>query len=426
MAADRGRGLHIWLSKVSLALITAAAIVMALASPAAAYWSGQGSATGLASTTTLAAPTNVTAAANGITAVNVSWTAPAGLPASTGYYVTSTKSGVTAAACGSSAQVPITTPSCTDTALTSGTYTYTVVAVRQTWSTSSTPSNSVVVTGPNRLVVTKSPPASVVSGVSIAPAVTVQLQSATGMNLTTSGVPITIKIDSPTATLSGTLTVNTAAGGLATFSTLRVNLVGTYTLTATATGYTAATTTPFVVTAGARTAIVTVSGSGQSTSSGKTFAQPFVVRVTDAAGNPVSGVKIDFTVPAGSSTSAGGTVNGSSPLTAADGTASVTVTASGRTGSYTLTATVSGSNPALTTTFSLTTVVAGAAAAAAKSVTTPSDPPAAPSTSPATPSTPPAALSSAPAAPSTTPAAPSSTPPASQSSATSAPSTPSQ
>ncbi|MGB8097423.1 MAG: SBBP repeat-containing protein [Terracidiphilus sp.] len=97
-------------------------------------------------------------------------------------------------------------------------------------------------------------------------------------------------------------------------------------------------------------AIAAVSGGGQSATIGKAFANPLVVKVTDASGNPVSGVTVTFTAP---SSGASASLSTAAP-TASDGTTSVTATANGIASSsaYQVSATVVGvTTPA---TFSLT------------------------------------------------------------------------
>lgn len=412
--ARRSRKPLAWLAKVSLALLTVAATLMALVSPAAAYWSGQGSGGGQARTTTLAAPTTITAAVQaGGSSNKVTWEKPTGL-APTGYYVTSTNSGLVSPACGTSPQAPTTAVICTDTNLSGGTYTYTVVAVRQSWSTSSVPSNSVTIASQNKLSVTAQPPTTIESQTKFGPVV-IQLLSSTGAALKTPNVSITLKLN-PTkagsaAKLTGTLTATTAATGAATFNNLSVDLTDTYTLTATASGYGSVTTSSFSVTTGPIAAIKVVSGSGQSAPVGATFGQPLVARVTDAAGNPITNTKIEFRLFTFSGPE-GTFIGPTFPPTDANGKASVQVQANSTPGTWVVRA-WSYDNTQRFVDFTLTNTAAAAAAAKV-----------APSES-ATPSTPPSSASS----PSSTPSPPavaSSIPPSASSAPSSAiPSTPS-
>ena len=67
--------------------------------------------------------------------------------------------------------------------------------------------------------------------------------------------------------------------------------------------------------------LVSVSGSGQSGIVGQPLSSPFVVKVTDASGNPVAGIGVTFTMAAG-----GGTVNPTATSTNSQGLASTTLT----------------------------------------------------------------------------------------------------
>ncbi|TRZ97737.1 MAG: hypothetical protein D4R84_04765, partial [Rhodocyclaceae bacterium] len=94
-------------------------------------------------------------------------------------------------------------------------------------------------------------PSTTGAGVAISPAVTVQVQDASGTLVTASTASITIAIGTNPAsgTLSGTFTQN-AVAGVATFSDLSINNAGTgYTLTANSSGLTGATSVSFDITA---------------------------------------------------------------------------------------------------------------------------------------------------------------------------------
>ena len=98
-------------------------------------------------------------------------------------------------------------------------------------------------------------PSNVAAGSSITPAVTVSVEDSLGNVVTTAtnSVNIGIGTNAGSGTLSGTTPV-TAAAGVATFSNLSINNVGTgYTLTASATGLTGATSSAFNVTASCTT-----------------------------------------------------------------------------------------------------------------------------------------------------------------------------
>jgi uncharacterized delta-60 repeat protein len=70
------------------------------------------------------------------------------------------------------------------------------------------------------------PPTTAIVGQTIAPAVTVEVQDASGNRVTTATNPVTLSLRNGTGTLGGTLTRN-AVGGIATFDDLSVSAVGT-------------------------------------------------------------------------------------------------------------------------------------------------------------------------------------------------------
>ena len=100
--------------------------------------------------------------------------------------------------------------------------------------------------------------------------------------------PVTIALgNNPTgATLGGTLTVNTVKG-VATFSNLSINQIGTgYTLVASSPNLPAAISAPFNIVAAVNQLVFTVPPT--STPRALTIAPPIQVAVRDAAGNPTT------------------------------------------------------------------------------------------------------------------------------------------
>ena len=199
-------------------------------------------------------------------------------------------------------------------------------------------------------------PTTAAAGASLG-AVTVAVRDAGGAltPLFTGPVTIALNAGATGAVLSGTSTVN-AVAGVATFSTLSVNLVGAgFTLTATSGALTAATSASFAVTAGAASAMVNISGTGQSGLVGAALSAPFVVRVNDAFGNPVPGAAVTWVVTIG-----GGTVNAPTGTSDAAGLVSTTLTLPTAAGAVTVEARATG----LTGTPRLFTATATAGAAA--------------------------------------------------------------
>ena len=203
-------------------------------------------------------------------------------------------------------------------------------------------------------------PTTAVAGQSNTPAVTVQLHDAGGNPVAQAGVTIMISLSSGTGTLGGTLSQVTDASGLATFSNLWINLIGSKQLTAASAGLTSAVSTAFTITAAAAVNIVTTGGTSQSAPIGTQFGQPLQVMITDSFGNPVVGALVTYSAP-GSGPSAT-LSSGGSATTDASGHASVTATANGVVGGpYLVSATTGTLEPG---TFSLTNLQLQAAAAA--------------------------------------------------------------
>lgn len=99
---------------------------------------------------------------------------------------------------------------------------------------------------------------------------------------------------------------------------------------------TATATASTLVAAGPAATLAAVSGGGQAGAVGQALAAPLVVQVTDAFGNPRSGVSVGFSPPAG------GAVSPAAPVTAADGTASASATLGSAAGPQVFSAAVSG------------------------------------------------------------------------------------
>jgi plastocyanin len=164
-------------------------------------------------------------------------------------------------------------------------------------------------------------PSAGTAGQVIAPAVQVSVQDVSG-NLVSSAentVTLALGVNPSGATLSGTTTAN-AAGGVATFSDLRMSKPGTnYTLSASASGLTGATSTAFDVAPapGVAATIAPVAGDGQTATVGQAVATNPSVKVTDGLGNPVANVGVTF------SAAPGATVTGAEQTTDAAGVATV-------------------------------------------------------------------------------------------------------
>jgi len=158
-------------------------------------------------------------------------------------------------------------------------------------------------------------PGNTTVGQAISPAVQVALQDSDGNTVPglTNAITISIGENPGGSTLSGTLTQN-AVNGIATFSDLSLNNVGTgYTLLATATGMTSAQSSAFDTTAGAGTQLV-FSVQPSTAEQGVDITPAIEVSIVDQYGNldTTSTNSIELTIntnPAGGSLTGTTTVN---------------------------------------------------------------------------------------------------------------------
>jgi hypothetical protein len=135
------------------------------------------------------------------------------------------------------------------------------------------------------------------------------------------GANITFAVTAGAGTLNATSATSDSQGLASTILTLGPS-AGTNTVTASS-GTLAGSPIVFSATAAAPQAakLVLVSGNGQTGSPGQPLSAPLVVKVTDAGGNPVSGISVTFAITAG-----GGTLNPVTTGTNAQGLASTTLT----------------------------------------------------------------------------------------------------
>jgi hypothetical protein len=168
------------------------------------------------------------------------------------------------------------------------------------------------------LVLLSQPPTTVVSGASFG--FTVAAEDALGNVVSgfTDGVTIVLGTNPNNATVGGDETV-AATGGLAIFTGLTLDVVGTgYTLDAVSGSLIAATTTPIKVTAGVATQLVLLNQPPSTLAAGATFALTAVAE--DASGNVATGFTGSVTA-ALANNPGGSTVGGTSTVSAASGLA---------------------------------------------------------------------------------------------------------
>ncbi|HEX2911206.1 MAG TPA: Ig-like domain-containing protein [Chloroflexia bacterium] len=140
---------------------------------------------------------------------------------------------------------------------------------------------------------------------------------------------------------SNTFSALTGSDGIATASTFSANATaGSYSVDATSAAV-GASPVKFNLTnlPGTAANIAVNGGDPQSAQVGTAFAGPLQVKVTDSHGNPVSGVTVNFSVPA---TGASAGLNSATATTDGSGLAGVKATANSTSGSYSVTASANG------------------------------------------------------------------------------------
>jgi hypothetical protein len=171
-----------------------------------------------------------------------------------------------------------------------------------------------------RLILQTQPSAAAESGIQFTRQPVIQLVDAGGDAVAQRGVLVTPSVASGAGALSGGSGVRTDDQGRATFTDLVLSgLVGARTLRFQATGLSPATSESIDLSAGAPANMVPSAGNNLTGIAGRDLPVSPGVRITDAAGNPVAGVAVEFAVTGG-----GGSITGASQTTGADGVAAVT------------------------------------------------------------------------------------------------------
>ena len=185
-----------------------------------------------------------------------------------------------------------------------------------------TSSNITTVGGSATKLVFLQQPTNAFTGSSISPAITVQIQDASGNLVSTDTRNVTLAIGNNPGggSLSGVATV-AAVAGVATFSNLSINSAGTgYTLSATSSpALTGATSASFNITAGAATKL----GFGQqpsNTAMGASISPAITVQIQDANGNLVTADTRNVTLAIGANPG-GGSLSGTATVAAVAGVA---------------------------------------------------------------------------------------------------------
>ena len=195
-------------------------------------------------------------------------------------------------------------------------------------------------------------PSNVLAGASITPAVVVSITDAVGnvVPTATNQVSLAFGTNPSAGTLGGTTSV-TAVTGVATFSNLSVNNVGTgYTLAASAAGLTGSTSTTFNVTIGTASKLV-FTAQPTSTTAGSSITPAVTVSVEDAAGNVVTSATNSITI---ANNASGIPLGGTLVVAAVNGVATFPNLSINTSGTYQLTAAATGLTGAISTAFNIT------------------------------------------------------------------------
>lgn len=179
-------------------------------------------------------------------------------------------------------------------------------------------------------------PQSTVVGTAFAEPLRVRLSNEAGL-----GVPgVIVGYTSPSTGAGAMLTaVVTGEDGIASVTPVANTVAGSYVIETIVAGIAETATFQLTNLAGPAAQVQAVQGGGQSATVSTAFAQPLVVRVTDAHANPVEGAAVSFAAPA---SGAGAVLSAGSVDTGSDGTASVTATANAIVGHYAVNASVAG------------------------------------------------------------------------------------
>ena len=198
-------------------------------------------------------------------------------------------------------------------------------------------------------------PTSIAANAPFFPHLTVAVQDADGNTVTDATHAITIAIGSNAGggVLEGS-TTRSAVSGVATFTDLRINNVGTgYTLTASSPNLTGATSTPFAVVVGPAAKLAFIVEPGPATV-GVALAPAVKVAVQDVAGHTVTNAT--HIIAMGISLNAGGaTLTGTASVATVNGVATFSDLSIDKVGTgYTLTATSPNLSSAISTSFAVT------------------------------------------------------------------------
>ena len=196
-------------------------------------------------------------------------------------------------------------------------------------------------------------PSDVGAGVANSPSITVNVEDQFGNLVTVDSSNVTLSIDTGPGAIGGTDTV-AASSGVATFSNVILDTIGTYTLTASDGGLTSATSDSFTVTPGPASQVVFVQQPSDVTA-GVADSPSITVNVEDQFGNIVTTDSSNVTL---SVNTGPGAIGGTDTVAASGGVATFNDVILDTAGSYTLAATDGSLTPADSDSFTVNAAAA--------------------------------------------------------------------
>jgi uncharacterized repeat protein (TIGR03803 family) len=176
-------------------------------------------------------------------------------------------------------------------------------------------------------------PSNVTAGSAISPSITVDVEDQYGNIVTSDSSSVTLSINSGPGSIGGTDSVS-ASNGVATFSNVKLNTVGTYTLAASDGSLTGADSTSFVVSAASASQLAFNQGPSNVTA-GSAISPSITVDVEDQYGNVVT---TDSSTVVLSINSGPGSIGGTDSVSASNGVATFSNVKLDTAGAYTLAA----------------------------------------------------------------------------------------
>jgi hypothetical protein len=195
-------------------------------------------------------------------------------------------------------------------------------------------------------------PGGALSGATLSPQPVVRILDAVGLPISTATNAVTAVINSGTGSIAGTASVN-AVNGVATFTNLKINGVGPFTIGFTGTGMTSAVSSPITILPLPASQLV-VSSQPSGAESGVPLVSQPVVQLRDANNGVVVGATNSVTVSIASGT---GQLSGTTTVTAIAGVATFTNLQIAGNGPVTLAFTAGAPLLATSTSFPVTQVV---------------------------------------------------------------------